>query len=306
MGKLDREKIKQQVASKISAKLKPFVEKLKKSPEFAVRIAIWVVVLFVVVSVFSMHERAKWSKIIKASGVIEGDDVRVSFRVQGQIEELLVDEGYLLKENQLVARLKKDDLVNKRDEAAALLLKAERQLVLDGLDYERAENLFREGAISQQQRDAAKTLADTDRAAVDNARASLEFAETQLGWSDLASPLNGWVITKSSLQGEVVQPGEPVFTVVDLQDIWVTAYINETDLGKVKLNQKAYVKTDSYPFKKYPAWVSFISQQTEFTPKYIQTTEERVKYVYRIKVRVDNSSLDLKPGMPADAYILTD
>jgi HlyD family secretion protein len=86
----------------------------------------------------------------------------------------------------------------------------------------------------------------------------------------------------------------------------VTAYINEADLGRIKLNQKAYVMTDSYPGKKYNGWISFICQQTEFTPKYIQTQEERVKYVYRIKVRVDNSSLDLKPGMPADAYIMID
>jgi HlyD family secretion protein len=61
--------------------------------------------------------------------------------------------------------------------------------------------------------------------------------------------------------------------------------------------------TDTYPGKKYRGWVSFLSQEAEFTPKYIQTTEERVKLVYRIKVRVDNASLDLKPGMPADAYI---
>jgi HlyD family secretion protein len=105
------------------------------------------------------------------------------------------------------------------------------------------------------------------------------------------------------LAGEVVQPGTPVFTAINLDDIWVTAYINEGDLGKVKLNQKAYVQTDTYKGKKYDGWVSFICDQAEFTPKYIQTSEERVKYVYRIKVRVDNSSLELKPGMPADAYI---
>ena len=69
------------------------------------------------------------------------------------------------------------------------------------------------------------------------------------------------------------------------------------------LNQKATVKIDAFPNKSYKGWVSFISQQEEFTPKYIQTTTERVKLVYRIKVRVDNSSLELKPGMPADAYI---
>ena len=98
--------------------------------------------------------------------------------------------------------------------------------------------------------------------------------------------------------------GVPVFTVIDLNNIWVTAYINETDLGRVKLNQEAYVTTDTYPGKKYKGRVSFISSEAEFTPKLIQTTEERVKLVYRIKVRVDNSTLELKPGMPVDAYII--
>ena len=72
------------------------------------------------------------------------------------------------------------------------------------------------------------------------------------------------------------------------------------------MGQKADVQTDTYRGKKYNGRVSFISSQTEFTPKFIQTSEERVKYVYRIKVRVDNASLDLKPGMPADAYIMVD
>jgi HlyD family secretion protein len=122
----------------------------------------------------------------------------------------------------------------------------------------------------------------------------------------LTSPLDGFILVKSSLPGEVVQIGTPVFTAIDLNNVWVTAYISETDLGKVKLNQKAQVETDSYPGKKYSGKVSFISSQTEFTPKYIQTSEERVKYVYRVKIKVDNSSLDLKPGMPADAYIITE
>jgi HlyD family secretion protein len=109
---------------------------------------------------------------------------------------------------------------------------------------------------------------------------------------------------KSALQGEVVQQGAPVFTAVDLNDVWVTAYVNEKDLGKIKFGQKAYIKIDAYPKKRYDGFISFISQQTEFTPKYIQTTQERVKYVYRIKVKVDNSSRGMKPGMPADAYIM--
>ncbi|MDD5282132.1 MAG: efflux RND transporter periplasmic adaptor subunit [Candidatus Omnitrophica bacterium] len=241
---------------------------------------------------------------IKVSGNIEGDDVRLSFRVQGQIIELLTDEGKVVKEGEPVARLNTDELVKIRDNAEGSLKAAEHQYALDKLDYERAENLFKAGAIPMQKRDAAKTQADADKANIEALSASFELAKTRLGFAELVSPLNGFVLVKSSLSGEVVQIGAPVFTVVDLNNIWVTAYINETDLGRVKLGQEAYVITDTYPGKRYKGWVSFVSSEAEFTPKTIQTTEERVKLVYRIKVRVDNSSLELKPGMPADAYII--
>jgi len=101
-----------------------------------------------------------------------------------------------------------------------------------------------------------------------------------------------------------VQTGAPVFTVIDLNYLWVTAYINETDLGRVRLNQEADIITDTYPDKKYKGRVSFISGESEFTPKFIQTAKERVKLVYRIKIRVDNTNSELKPGMPADAYLI--
>lgn len=255
-------------------------------------------------SVYGLYMKVERSKHIKVSGNIEGNDVRISFRIKGQIEELIADEGWVIKTGDIVARLNKDELTKLRDEAAAALRLAEYQYQLDQLDYVRAENLFKEGAISAQQRDVAKTKADTDNSNVDKLRASYELSLTRLGWADLASPLNGYIIVKSALQGEVVQEGAPVFTAVDLNDIWVTAYVSEKDLGRIRINQKAYVSVDGLPGKKFTGWISFISQQTEFTPKYIQTTEERVKYVYRIKVKSDNSSLELKPGMPADAYIL--
>ncbi len=265
-------------------------------------IAIIAAAAFLSIGIYLMSKEHD-GKVIKVSGNIEGYDVRISFRVEGQIEELLVDEGYELKVGTLVARLNTDELSKVKAEAAAALRLAEYQFQLDDIDYVRAENLFKAGAVSAQQRDTAKTKRDTDKSNVEKLNASLELADTRLGFAQLQSPLNGYVLVRSAEEGEVVQVGAPVFTAVDLNNIWVTAYINEKDLGRVKLNQEAYVKTDSYHNKKYKGWVSFISSQTEFTPKYIQTTEERVKYVYRIKVRVDNSTLDLKPGMPADAYI---
>lgn len=249
------------------------------------------------------YEEIRRRGIVKVSGTIEGDNVRISFRVGGQIIELLTDEGQVVKLGDTVARLNTDELTKIRDEAAASLKSEEFKRELAAIDYIRAENLYREGAISAQDRDDAKTKADSTKANVEHLKAKLELAETRLGFADLASPLNGFILVKSALSGEVVQEGAPVFTSIDLNNIWVTGYINESDLGRVKLGQKADVMTDSYRGKRYDGWVSFISQEAEFTPKYIQTTEERVKLVYRIKVRVDNSSLDLKPGMPADAYI---
>ncbi|MDD5432531.1 MAG: efflux RND transporter periplasmic adaptor subunit [Candidatus Omnitrophica bacterium] len=276
---------------------------MKKKIKFILLLVIIIIGISAAVF-FILKARDGNGKVVKVSGNIEGDDVRISFRVEGQITELLTDEGMVIKIGDIVARLNKDELSKTKAEAEASLKYAEYQYKLDSDDYIRAENLLKAGAISTQQRDAAKTKMDTDSANIKQLRASLELANTKLGWTDLASPLDGWVLVKSALPGEVVQAGAPVFTAVNLDDVWVTAYINETDLGKVKLNQKAYIQTDSYKGKKYDGRVSFISSQAEFTPKYIQTSEERVKYVYRIKVRADNSSLDLKPGMPADAYII--
>jgi HlyD family secretion protein len=279
---------------------------MKQKKKILIPIAIIVCIAAASLAVYNIYRKIESKNVIKVSGNIEGNDVRISFRVAGQIENLLADEGNILKAGQIVARLNKDELWKIREEAAAALRLGEYQYELDKLDYIRAENLYAAGAISAQKRDAAKTKADTDKSNVEQLRASLELAETKLGWADLASPLNGYILVKSAMEGENVQIGAPVFTALDLNDIWVTAYINETDLGRVKLGQKAYVMTDTYKNKKYNGWVMFICQQTEFTPKYIQTQEERVKYVYRIKVRADNSSLDLKPGMPADAYIMVE
>lgn len=265
-----------------------------------------IAVVLVVASLYiigALWKFVEYGRTIKVSGNIEGDEVRISFRVAGLIEQLIADEGWVIKPGDPLARMDKSPFIKQRDEAASALKLAKTQYELDSLDYVRAENLFREGAISAQQRDAAKTKAGNDKADIERLTAALELAELNLTWTDLNSPMDGYITLKSALQGENVQVAAPVFTAVDMQNLWVTAYLDEKDLGKVKLNARAFVKTDTYPGKRYKGWVSFISQQTEFTPKYIQTQEERVKYVYRIKVRVDNASLDLKPGMPADAYI---
>jgi HlyD family secretion protein len=141
------------------------------------------------------------------------------------------------------------------------------------------------------------------RARVQQAKQALGLAETRLSYATLVSPLAGLVLSKNVEPGEYVAPGTPVVTVGDLEHPWLRAYIDETDLGRVKVGQPVTVTTDTYPTKRYEGRITFVSSQAEFTPKNVQTHKERVKLVYRIKVELANPNLELKPGMPADAEI---
>jgi HlyD family secretion protein len=144
------------------------------------------------------------------------------------------------------------------------------------------------------------------RARLQQAKEFLGLAETRLSYTTLISPLSGVVLSENVETGEYVTAGTPIVTVGDLEDIWLRAYIDETDLGRVKLGQRVHVTTDTYPGKIYEGRVSFISSEVEFTPKSVQTEKERVKLVYRIKIVIPNPQRELKPGMPADAEILLD
>ncbi|SHL36129.1 HlyD family secretion protein [Desulfatibacillum alkenivorans DSM 16219] len=142
------------------------------------------------------------------------------------------------------------------------------------------------------------------QAQLEKARQALALARTRLGYAELSSPLSGLVLSENVEAGEYVSPGTPVVTVADMENVWMRAYINEADLGRVKVGDKVRVSTDTYPGKVYAGTVSFISSEAEFTPKNVQTQEERVKLVYRIKVEIANRNMELKPGMPADGVIL--
>jgi HlyD family secretion protein len=141
------------------------------------------------------------------------------------------------------------------------------------------------------------------RSEIERAKASVALIDTQLADTIAASPVDGVVLVKATDVGEVMPAGTTVVTVGDIDHPWLRAYINETDLGRVKLGAKAKITTDSYPGKVYEGRVSFIASEAEFTPKQIQTQEERVKLVYRIKIDVDNPRHELKSNMPADAKI---
>ena len=215
-------------------------------------------------------------------------------------------------------------------EAEAALRQAQYDFENRRAQYERVKPLFERGVIAKEAFDNAETGFKVARAAVDRAaenyqlvkegprkediedaraqveqaRASLKLAETQLGYTTLYAPLSGVVLVKSSEIGEVVNPGTSILTLADIENVWLKAYISETDLGRIKWGQEVIVTTDLQPQKEYRGKISFISSQAEFTPKNIQTEKERVTLVYRIKVDLPNPTRELKPGMPADGKIL--
>ncbi len=141
------------------------------------------------------------------------------------------------------------------------------------------------------------------RARLQQAKQSLALAQTRFGYATLYAPLSGVILSENIEPGEYVVPGVPVVTIGDLVNTWVRAYVDETDLGRVKLGQPVCVTTDTYADRVYPGKLTFIAADAEFTPKNVQTTEQRVKLVYRVKIAIANPDMELKPGMPADAAI---
>ena len=141
------------------------------------------------------------------------------------------------------------------------------------------------------------------RSQVAEARAALALARARLVETRLDSPLTGIVLRKSLEVGETATPGVPILTLMDPDDLWLRAYVSETDLGRVRLGQGATLTVDAYPSRTFSGVVSEIASEAEFTPKNVQTKKERVNLVYRMKIAVRNTGGVLKPGMPADARI---
>lgn len=218
------------------------------------------------------------------------------------------------------------------DQALAALESAESSLHLQQLEYDRIAKLKDGGIVSQNELDQAATALtsahkaqeraaaqlgmlregsrveeiEEARARLNQAQAELELAELNLARCKLFAPMAGRVLSKSREPGEMVQPGTPIVTLGDLSRPWVNLYIGERDLGRVHLGMKAQVTVDSYPRDPFPGTVTFVADRAEFTPKNIQTPDERVKLVYRVKVEVTTHDGILKPGMPADTVLPLD
>ncbi len=178
------------------------------------------------------------------------------------------------------------------------------------LHYETAKAKFSEAEAVLVQAQSNETKIETTRKEIEAAeaqllafKAALDFAEIQLGHTRLLAPFQGVVTSRSIEPGEVVTPGREVLTLSDLSAVELKIYVGETDIGRVKLGQSCDVRIDTFPDRSYEGKVSFISPEGEFTPKIIQTRKERVKLVYLVKISISNPDLELKSGMPADAWL---
>ena len=167
---------------------------------------------------------------------------------------------------------------------------------------EAALRTARAGEETLAQRRAETTAATAQVAQAD---AGVRLLLTQQQNLIVTSPIDGVVIAKHASAGEIVAAGAPILTVADLDAVWVRLFIPLPHLGKVGLGQRVEVQTDAFPGRTFSGTVTEIAQQAEFTPKNVQTQEERVKLVFAVKVTIPNPGHLLKPGMPADAVIRT-
>lgn len=216
-----------------------------------------------------------------------------------------------------------------RAEAA---LRAAQTALEDRLrDAERATRLFQGGAVSRETMEKAETAADlarsdleqawesldliregsrpeqrtAQRARVRQAEAALERAEVLLGKAVLTAPSEGVVAVRHREPGEIVAAGSPVLTLRSLEDRWVRIYVAGDAIGRVRIGQRAEIRGDADPDRSYEGEVVFIGSEAEFTPRNVQTAEERVRLVYPVRVRITgDAEVDLKPGLPADVILL--
>jgi HlyD family secretion protein len=278
---------------------------------------------------FQLPGRIEWVGPHEGDRVHAGDTLAALDRTEltarlAQVRAQATAARALLTE--LEAGSRSEELAQAREGAQAAADKyadAER-------DYARVQRLFQGGAVSQEALDKSKLALDVaqsqrdqadqqlqlvqsgprkeriaaQRAVVAQAEAAVHQADATLANAVISAPFDGVISVRDREPGETVAAGAPVLTELNLGDRWVRIYISEDRIGAVKLGESATISADTYHAKTYGGLVSFIASEAEFTPRNVQTAEERVKLVYAVKVRITGDPTnDLKPGMPADVTL---
>lgn len=271
-----------------------------------------------------------------ASGTFEAIEVIVASEVSGAIQQLDAQEGktvaagqplgwidstqLYLKKKQLLAQI--DAILSRRPQIATQLASFQAQLAAAQKEQQRVLNLFKADAATQKQVDDVNAQVEIIKKQMEAHRSSLDISsrglisetlplsvqveqlEDQLHKSRIINPLAGTILTRYAETFEVVTPGKPLYKVADITNLELRAYITGNQLALIKLGQKVKVFSDNGEggYHEYEGDVTWISSKAEFTPKTIQTKEERADLVYAIKVRVKNDG-HLKIGMYGEVEI---
>jgi HlyD family secretion protein len=250
------------------------------------------------------------------SGTIEVDEVHVAPRAAGRVQKIFAREGQSLKAGDPIVELDAAELPAQRDLAAAQVNAAQRdaeaqmaQLEFLRADAKRQQELFRSRTVSPNEAERAASAANAQEKNVEaahmrvaQANAQLAQIETQLNEMRVVSPGDSILEVLSVKVGDVLPANREVATLILPQHLWVRVYVPETWLGYIKLNETVRVRVDAFHGKDFHGAVEQINRQAEFTPRNVQTVEDRIKQVFGVKIGLDNSEDRLRAGMSADVY----
>jgi HlyD family secretion protein len=270
------------------------------------------------------------------NGRLEAKEIYISSKYPGRIKDVLVDEGDTVEAGQVVARMDTTALEAQLREAQAQIKQAQdgrdvalAQVRVKQADYDyaardaaRSKELVGKGAVSQQEADLdnAKALAakaELDSAhvsvvqtasAIDAAQATADRLQAEINDATLVAPIRARVETRLSEPGEVLPAGGRVFAVNDLSDVYMYIYLPETVTGKIPLGSEARIVLDAAPEYPIRTFVSFVSPVAQFTPKTVETAEERHNLTFRVKLQLDKNRLReweplVKVGLPGMGYV---
>jgi len=279
-------------------------------------VAVAVIILALIVALI-VSQRSGRRSDRELSGTIEAYEVQVASKVTARVLAVRCEEGQAVRTGDTLLVLDETDYRNAVLAAQAQLRAAEANLsammsraALADSSLARLRRLFAAGNLTRQEIDRTETDARAAndalaaaRTAVDAAQAQANIVETRLADCTITAPIAGTVSAVAFRVGETVLAGSVPVTIIDLDQTWLTVYLSERLLGRVRLGDTCRVRVDAYPKEDFRGTLTFIADRAEFTPKDIQTKEERINQVYRMKITLPNPDRILKPGMPADAWL---
>lgn len=274
-----------------------------------------------------------------SNGRIEATQIDIATKLAGRVADVSVNEGSFVETGQIVARMDTASLQAELHQAEAQLEQAHHavataqavveqrrsELNLAQSTLKRSENLVARGFISPQKLDADRTQMLTANAAlvaaqskvveaqsgVQTAAAAIERINSELADSVLKAPRAGRVQYRLAQPGEVLGGGGKVVSILDLSDVYMTVFLPETKAGRLAIGAEARLILDAAPQYVVPAKVSFVAAEAQFTPKTVETAQERQKLVFRVKAHIDPELLRqyqtrVKAGLPGVAYVRVD